>query len=109
MRSITNEELLFVAGGASRGEPEVQIVEIVGQRMNPLDRIWYDLFEAGGSANSLALSDWRKLQMAYEEANNSGLTVTVEISPPTWEIPGLKEGPTKYTVPVPPADCYKRK
>lgn len=112
MRIITNNQLLLVAGGDD-GEDSVQVVEIRGQRMSVFDQIGY-AFENWGTVNDM--SNWRKLQLAYEAANETGKPVDVEISNPGATVGisepiriEIKEGDTKYKLTVEPADYLKKK
>lgn len=112
MRIISNEELLMVAGGDG-DEEGVQVVEIRGQRMSVFDQIGYT-FEYWGTVYDM--TNWRKLQSAYEAANETGKAVEVEISNPgsSYGISDpikieIKEGDTKYKMTVEPADYLKRK
>ncbi len=108
MRSITNEELLLIAGGDTK-EENVQVVEITGKRMNAMDMFFYTIDNWGSIYD---MTNWRKLQLAYEAANETGKAVEVEISDPVGSVDsgiGLKEGETKYKLIVEPADYLKRK
>lgn len=112
MRLITNEELVFVAGGGDGAEDSIPQVEVVGERMSIWEKIWdsvSNFFSSSGS--SLSNADYDRLQAAYVYANETGSPVNVELSSGGGELGGdykvvnakVQFSGAKYTVTVKPA------